>query len=210
MTLSAAPTALLPQTCAIAFKEWSGVCDALASGRQSVILRKGGIAEAAGRFVPEHRAFWLYPTHVHEIHQGLRKAGPTPEPGRSERPGEPVAVAIRALVEVVTIAHFEALDPLERLADLHVWTEETVRKRFHFRRPGLWVLGVRVHVREAAWNIAVTPEHSGCKTWVTLEEPLSTWGLTPALGADELARRLDRLRELSVTGEIGKGGPSDG
>ena len=37
-----------------AFKEWAIVVDALGRGRQSVILRKGGIAEGRGGFRPEH------------------------------------------------------------------------------------------------------------------------------------------------------------
>ena len=39
----------LPETCSIAFKEWAGVCAALAEGRQSLIVRKGGIAEGPAR-----------------------------------------------------------------------------------------------------------------------------------------------------------------
>src|SRR6266516_687303 len=34
----------------IGFKEWSLVCDVLGGGRQSVILRKGGMAEERGGF----------------------------------------------------------------------------------------------------------------------------------------------------------------
>ena len=33
-----------------AFKEWAVICRALAEGRQALILRKGGIAEAGGDF----------------------------------------------------------------------------------------------------------------------------------------------------------------
>ncbi|NBS89997.1 DUF1802 family protein, partial [bacterium] len=32
----------------LACKEWASVCAALASGRQSILLRKGGIAEPTG------------------------------------------------------------------------------------------------------------------------------------------------------------------
>ena len=57
----------------IAFKEWAAVCRALADGTQTVILRKGGIAEVGGEFKPEHSRFWLYPTHYHEQHRhGLK------------------------------------------------------------------------------------------------------------------------------------------
>ena len=63
------------ESCRIAFKEWASVCDALLEGRQTIILRKGGISEgtAPGLFVPEHSEFWLYPTWVHQAEQGVRK-----------------------------------------------------------------------------------------------------------------------------------------
>ena len=60
-------------SCAVAFKEWAGICDALIAGRQSIVVRKGGISESAGPgvFVPEHSEFWLFPTWVHQAEQGL-------------------------------------------------------------------------------------------------------------------------------------------
>ena len=54
----------------VAFKEWAAVCHALAAGIQSVILRKGGIAERGGSFHPEYSRFWLYPTYFHEPRAG--------------------------------------------------------------------------------------------------------------------------------------------
>src|SRR5436309_2945178 len=56
----------------IAFKEWAVFCRALAEGRQALILRKGGIAEAGGQFNPEHNRFWLYPTYAHEKPEGIK------------------------------------------------------------------------------------------------------------------------------------------
>ena len=72
-----AMVSLLPKTCRVAFKEWAGVCDALIEGRQTVIIRKGGISETAGpgEFDLEHPEFWLYPTWVHQAEQGLRTGG---------------------------------------------------------------------------------------------------------------------------------------
>ena len=60
-----------------AFKEWAVICRALAEGRQALILRKGGIAEAGGRFEVEHTRFWLFPTYTHQQrqrHQARRPA----------------------------------------------------------------------------------------------------------------------------------------
>ncbi|HEX4591747.1 MAG TPA: DUF1802 family protein, partial [Gemmataceae bacterium] len=56
----------------IAFKEWAVICQALAEGRQALILRKGGIAETGGQFAPEHSRFWLYSTFAHEKPEGIK------------------------------------------------------------------------------------------------------------------------------------------
>lgn len=170
-----------PDVCAVAFKEWEGVCQALLSGRQSLILRKGGIKEGPGGFQPEHNAFWLYPTHVHQAQQGLKPAEVTPRdvttsPSENE-------VEVRGLVVVERIGLVEQLDKLEELAPLHVWTAETIEKRFHYRQPGLYVLGVRIYRRDDPWRVPVTAEHAGCKTWVPLGEGLDTTALAPVLDA---------------------------
>jgi hypothetical protein len=184
----------LPATCGIAFKEWEGVCEALARGRQSLILRKGGIEEGPGGFAPEHPAFWLYPTRVHQAEQGLK-----PEAARAPFSPLPEGVVnLRALAVVELVFHVERLDRLESLDDLHVWTAETVEKRFHYRTPGLWVLGVRVFRRDDPVLVPVTAEHSGCKTWVPLEIALGTLGMRPAL--DDSAFRAVMARLHSALG----------
>lgn len=165
----------LPETLAIAFKEWAGVCDALTSGRQAIILRKGGIEEGPRGFVPEHPRFWLYPTFVHEGEQGLKEGAAT-----TPRPADPGVVPIGALAVVESVDRVDDLDILLGLDPLYAWTGETVRKRFEYRRPGLWVLGVRVYRRDEPWRVEVTPAQLGCKSWVPLEAPLSTAGLAPA------------------------------
>jgi hypothetical protein len=102
-------------------------------------------------------------------------------------------VVLDALAVVDSIAFVAREEDLEALADLHVWTEETVLKRFHYRRPGLWVLGVRVFHRPDPHLLAVTAEHAGCKTWVPLDPPPATDGCTPVLDDAEFARRRRRL-----------------
>ena len=189
------PAPPLPESCGVAFKEWAGICDALAEGRQSLILRKGGIAEGPKGFVPEHPVFWLYPTRVHQAEQGLRTTPTRPIP---DHPSAGI-VAIRALVVVEMIDYLDRPEVLSRLAPWHVWTEETVEKRFSYRRPGLWVLGVRVFRRPDPWTLAETPEQAGCKTWVALDPPPSPAGLMPVLDQVEHARRQARLRAALAT-----------
>jgi hypothetical protein len=178
----------LPETCPIAFKEWAGVCAALAEGRQSLIVRKGGIAEGPRGFAPEHDIFWLYPTQIHQAEQGLRIASAPLPAGPSER------VALGALAVVASVAFVEREETLAALFELHVWTEETLLRRFHYRQPGLWVLGVRVFRRSVPHWLEVSAEHSGCKTWVPLDPPPPTQGCAPVLDELEFSRQCARLR----------------
>jgi hypothetical protein len=182
-------------TCSVAFKEWAGVCDALADGRQTIVLRKGGIREGPGpgAFVPEHGEFWLYPTAVHQAQQGLRSA-PAPGPVGTVTTGATIPISILARVERVDRIRDEATLPA--LEDFHVLTAETVRGRFHYRTPGLWILVTRIWRRDPAVEIVATPEHAGCKTWVMLDQPLPTSGLSPALEDDRWAEVLARLQSL--------------
>ena len=87
------------ESCGIAFKEWASVCDALLAGRQTIILRKGGISEgqAPGTFVPEYSEFWLYPTWVHQAEQGVREtpaAPPSRSPAMEPFPSRPWSASI--------------------------------------------------------------------------------------------------------------------
>jgi hypothetical protein len=188
----------LPETCGFAFKEWAGVCTALAGGRQTLIVRKGGIAEGPRGFVPEHDVFWLYPTYVHQGEQGLRIDAGAREPREvtplarsgAEPPGDVLLHALAVVESITFVAREEILGALD---GLHVWTEETLARRFHYRRPGLWVLGVRVFVRGEPHVLTVTDEHAGCKTWVPLDPPRETAGCAAVLSDDAFARQHERL-----------------
>jgi hypothetical protein len=161
-------------TLSVAFKEWAVVCAALAAGRQSVILRKGGIAEEGGTFRPEHSEFLLYPTYFHEHRAGIKPEF-LPLLEEAER-GKPPTGTIR-------FTHLVSVESIERLTDLeaalaldsrHAWTTEVVRQRFHYRAPGLSALGVRVFRLAQPVEVVERPEFAGCKTWVHLDTPVDT------------------------------------
>jgi len=195
-----------PQTCGMALKEWAGICQALVSGQQAILLRKGGISEAPTGFRPEHPWFWLFPTHLHESEQLLRPPlVPLPDPTSSSRPGDlsitdPNRVPLQALAHAGSVWWVDQLDSLKRLADLHFWTDETVEKRFHYRKPGLWVMGVRVFIRSQPVWFDVTRDQHGCKSWVPLESPLETGDLSPVVGDQEFGQRM-ALVEARLSGD---------
>ena len=53
----------MENTLNIALKEWSATIDALTSGHQLFLLRKGGIRETNRHFELANHRFLLYPTH---------------------------------------------------------------------------------------------------------------------------------------------------
>lgn len=176
-------------TNAIAFKEWAAVCSALADGRQTIILRKGGIHEGRAGFRVAHGEFWLFPTYLHEGAAGLTAdAAPLLERAEAARP-EPGTLHLTQYAEVRDVIEVEHESRLVQLAGQHVWSEQTVSERFHYRRPGLFVLIVRIHTRPQPIVIPDSPHFAGCRSWVELPEGLSTAGLSPVLDDDTFARK---------------------
>lgn len=182
-----------------AFKEWAVICQALAEGRQSLILRKGGIAEKGDTFQPEHSRFWLYPTYFHEREK--QEKGIKPEAAglmKQAEAAKPPAGKVRLthFVEVPGVYQVQDLGVLLLLNSLHLWSEETIQQRFHYRRPGIYVLPARVYQAAQPVELPETPYYAGCKSWVDLEEDLPTDGAKPVLDEGkfkDLLRKLDAL-----------------
>ena len=180
-------------TCAVAFKEWAVICRALAVGKQSLILRKGGIADVGGLFRPEHSEFLLYPTFFHEHRGGVKPQFlPLLDAAEAEKP-EAGTIRFTHLVRVAEVKQFTDLDAVLSLDSLHAWTAEVVRQRFHYRTPGLFVLAVRVFQLAAPEVRPERPEYAGCKTWVELDTPISNDEAVPVLSDTEFAEQLARI-----------------
>jgi hypothetical protein len=174
-----------------ALKEWAVICRALAEGRQALILRKGGIEEPAGTFRLEHRHFWLYPTYVHQQRAGIKpEAVPLLEQAEAGRPPAGV-VRLTHFAEVAGIYQVHNLAGALAVDRLHLWSEETVRNRFAYRRPGLNVLTVRVYRAATPADLPEDPAYAGCRSWVELGRALPTEGASPVL-SDEAFRAVVR------------------
>lgn len=177
----------------IAFKEWAVVCLALASGRQSLIIRKGGIAEAGGVFAPEHDRFWLYPTYLHQQATGLRPgAADLLRQAEAERPPAGV-VRLTHFAEVSGVYCVHQLFGVLLLEDLHVWSEATIRVRFAYRTPGLFVVPVRVYRAAEPMELPETPEYAGCRSWVDLGRDLPSDAATPVIDDNAFTRLCQTL-----------------
>jgi hypothetical protein len=172
----------------VAFKEWAVICRALAEGRQSLILRKGGIAEAGGEFRPEHNRFLLLPTHFHEQHRAGIKPEVLPllDAADADRP-PPGTLRFTHEATVAMVRKVTDLDAALALDRLHGWSADTVRQRFHYRTPGLFVLTVRVSALPAPVEVPDRHDYEGCKTWVELADEVPTTGATPVMTDEAFA-----------------------
>ncbi len=177
-----------------AFKEWAVICRALAEGRQTLILRKGGILEIGAGFQVEHSRFWLFPTYVHQQAAGIKpEAAPLLEQAQVELPDSGV-VRLSSFAEVVEVFQVRGLERALSLTSHHVWSEETVRSRFHYRRPGLFVLVVRVHAVPQPFDLPNTPYYEGCRSWVQLDRELPTDGARPVMEEDRFGSEREAIR----------------
>lgn len=154
-----------------ALKEWSAAVHALLDGRQTVLLRKGGIHEK--RFAVAAPEFVLFPTIAHSHAERVR-----PEHhdllSASAADSTEDAVTIRAAAKVVAAVEVNRPESIDELADLHIWTAESVRAdRLDFRpKHRLTVMVVQVSPLVGPVRLARTPEFAGCKSWVDL--PIET------------------------------------
>src|SRR4029077_8005254 len=134
----------------VGFKEWALVCDALGRGSQSIILRKGGIAEGRDGFSFKHREFFLFPTWFHEQPEKVRSEpdgpfiGPVPHDAT-------IQISYASRLEISrTITSWKVA---EALAPLHILQREGVREGFEYdEAPGLHVAFVRVFRLDRVWT----------------------------------------------------------
>ena len=176
-----------------AFKEWAVVCEALASGRQSLILRKGGIHEGAGGFQVEHPEFWLFATRFHQNRDELSDESHSWFDALETQSHPEGMILLRGYAVVKAVHRLTDERQLASLAGCHVLSERTVSERFHYRTPGLFVLSTRIHVPPKPLWIPDSPHFGGCRTWVDLPQELPTSGLLPVLSDAEFERANSQL-----------------
>lgn len=150
-----------------ALKEWSAAVHALLDGRQTVLLRKGGIHEK--RFAVQAPEFILFPTIAHSHAERVRPEHADLLTAAAQDSAEDT-VTIRAGAKVVAAVEVNRPGGIEELEPLHIWTAESVQAdRLDFRpKHRLTVLVVQVSPLRTPIRLARTPEFAGCKSWVEL------------------------------------------
>ena len=138
------------------FKELSSVCQAIASGRQSVLLRKAGLRESTAESVFQAKSFYLLPTLYHE--KGSKSVTPD------------FSISLR--VEIIRAGDLLDWSHIEKIIPLTAYHPPTIREHFDSRNEHLLHFAhIRAFALSPIWQLPHTPALSGCRSWFDLPSP---------------------------------------
>jgi hypothetical protein len=179
-----------------ALKEWAAVCRALEEGRQSVLLRKGGIIEETRDFALVERRFLLFPTYEHQDEGSVQEPYRTWFRESIERRPPADVVRISSWAEVTDLFLTHDLDAMLELHDHYAWSDDYIRMRMAYKpRKPMNVVVVRTWNLPAPVDVAVLDHFAGCKSWVPLAETIPMGGV-PVLSDAEHASRVQRVASI--------------
>jgi hypothetical protein len=177
----------------VGFKEWALVCEALGRGQQTILLRKGGIAEGREGFGFRHDEFFLFPTFFHEQVVKVREpdaAIPAPRQGEIE---------VRYFAKLESQREITSWSVAAALAPFHILQESVVRERFEYKDAGLHVALVRVFRLDPAWLFPDKPAYGGCRSWVNLPAFPAGTRFEPVLSDDEHGEIASRFHAVAAS-----------
>jgi hypothetical protein len=179
-------------------KEWAVAVRALERGETALVVRKGGIREKA--FAVTDRRFLLLPGYEHQRPELLK-----PEYRRLMREIPDLTddgpLRFTSFAEVKGAYEISEPESLEAIGPHHMWSPEYAESRFRWRpKKPLTVLVLRTHLLPEPVELPYSEAYAGCKSWIELEEPVSTAGSRPALDDEGFERlvspALEALRRL--------------
>ena len=162
-----------------ALKEWAVAVRALERGVSALVVRKGGIREKAFA-VPSER-FLLLPGYEHQRPELLE---PEYRYLMDDIPDLKDDGPLRFTSFAEVYGAYEVSEPeqLDALDGFHIWTPEYAGSRFKWRpKKPLTVLALRVYMLPEVVELPYREGYGGCRSWIQLEESVSTEGAYPVL-----------------------------
>lgn len=185
----------------IACKEWAVCIDALASGEQLILVRKGGLLEETREFRLEEQSFYLYPTYEHQRADLVKPAWRDKVAGTTEGmempPREVTITHLAHVVDDLTVKDDGEI--LSRLDEFHILTPDYAEKRLQWQpNKPLHILIVRAYKLSEPRTVRVEDEYLGCKSWLFLQESIENIDLTPVV--PDVVFQAERERILLAAG----------
>jgi len=176
----------------VALKEWDVVCEALGSGRQVVVIRKGGIAEGKDGLRFEHEEFVLLPTFFHQQSERV-----VPEADFAARQagaeGERESVEVRHAATLVWHKVVTDRTVLAKLQAFHILAPAEVEARFEQKpSPGVQVALLRVYRLDPPQRVPWQKSFGGCRSWAEMENDLLETCSRVSVLSDERFGELER------------------
>tara|TARA_B100001146_G_C16144905_1_gene418480 strand:- start:456 stop:1001 length:546 start_codon:yes stop_codon:yes gene_type:complete len=149
-------------------KEWATVIKALEYGKQTVILRKGGILETASGFRVESKKFLLFPTWEHqEVKHVKSEYYDFLNETLNQKPRQGYNI-ITSLAEILDEKDIFSKEIVNRLSSFHVWSDEYIEERINWM-PEKPIKAVFLRTYKIPQiEISLEPEFEGCKSWIEL------------------------------------------
>ncbi|HEY9622124.1 MAG TPA: DUF1802 family protein [Crinalium sp.] len=189
-----------------ALKEWAVAVDALLNGEAIALLRKGGIREEKGHFSVEHHRIWLYPTYEHQKPELLKS--PYAQQVQLVPSGwHPEHVPVQGWADITHIFQLDSAAAVSALSPFHIWNEQFVAERFHWKpRQPLYVLLLRVYRLAIAQTIPYRSEYGGCKSWIDLNVDLESQlsASQPALTHDQYQQQVQNVQRVLAETALGQ------
>ena len=175
-------------------KEWATVVKALEHGKQTVILRKGGILETASGFMVESKKFLLFPTWEHQeikhlktqYHDFLNET-------LNHKPKDGYNI-ITSSAEVLDQRDISSNKIIDNLSSFHVSSHEYIKERINWmpEKP-LKAIFLKVYTFPQI-EIPLQTDFEGCKSWIELNS-IQNSGQS-VLTDQEIESELKRFREI--------------
>jgi hypothetical protein len=158
----------------LALKEWSIICKAMEEGKQTILLRKGGILEYKKGFEISQKVFLLYPTLEHQAAEYLQSNYLQEyelllKRNRSEIVQDKVNT-LRIIARIEAMQEFHNYELLSKLEKYHIWNEKYVNMRMNYNpKKPMNALLLRIYKLSQPISIDVNPGWAGCKSWIDIE-----------------------------------------
>jgi len=189
---------MMPPGLRIGLQEWSVCVQALALGRSCLLIRKGGIHEPrGGLFTPEHARFALLPSYLHQAAERLHPQYGGAFLAQAVASAQPGMIPVTAWAEVARVWKSTDLASVQALGAEVPWSAAEIATRFAYRaQPFLFVLALRVQRLPALLALPDRPSYGGCRSWISLEDPVPTDGSVPVISDADWSDRLTHLDGL--------------
>ena len=168
----------------ITLKEWAIICKALEDGRQTLLLRKGGIMEYRKGFEVKHNEFLLYPTFEHQSLESIKveykeklkeileeqyKYTRKEIDKNNKNSDINNTNIIKLVAKVEDVVEISDKVTLSKLRDYHIWSDEYVMMRMNYNpsKP-MSVLLLRIYKMKKPLIIDINDKWSGCKSWIDI------------------------------------------